>query len=51
MSICPGVAFQARVDLRAEGGFSATQEPPAYQTHYWNGAELVTHTVSLPESI
>ena len=51
VSICPGVAFQARVDLRAEGGFSATKEPPAYQTHYWNGAELVTHTVSLPESI
>jgi len=51
VSICPSTAFQAQADLRAEGEFSATQEPPAYQTHYWNGAQLVTHTISLPAAM
>ncbi|MDP2241334.1 MAG: phosphodiesterase [Burkholderiales bacterium] len=45
VSICPSTAFQYGLDLRSEPSVSVTSEPPAYQLHYWNGAELVTHTV------
>jgi Icc protein len=45
VSICPSTAFQYSLDFRPGAPAAATGEPPAYQLHYWNGAELVTHTV------
>lgn len=47
VSICPSTAFQYGLDLRSDPPVSVTGEPPAYQLHYWNGAELVTHTVAV----
>lgn len=49
VSICPSTAFQYGLDLRATPSVSTTGEPPAYQLHYWNGAELVTHTVAVTQ--
>lgn len=46
VSVCPSAAFQYSLDLAAEG-LKPTDEPPAYQLHFWNGAELVTHTVAV----
>ena len=46
VSICPSTAFQGVLNLRGDAFDAATDEPPAYQVHYWNGAELVTHTVA-----
>ena len=47
VSICPSTAFQSILDL-ATGQFEAnSDEPPAYQLHYWNGNEIVTHTVAV----
>ncbi len=47
VSVCPSTAFQARLRLGA-GRFEASpDEPPAYQLHYWDGATLVTHTVTV----
>lgn len=49
VSICPSTAYQSILDL-ATGEFEAnSDEPPAYQLHYWNGAELVTHTVTVTQ--
>jgi hypothetical protein len=45
-SVCPSAAFQYNLDLAAEG-LKPTDEPPAYQLHFWNGTELVTHTVAV----
>lgn len=47
VSVCPSTAFQYMLDLREQGFNAATREPPAYQAHYWNGAELVTHTIAV----
>lgn len=47
VGICPSTAFQGILDLRKDGFDFATDEPPAYQVHYWNGAELVTHTIAV----
>ncbi len=47
VGICPSTAFQAILDLRKEGFDVATEEPPAYQVHCWDGAQLVTHTVAV----
>lgn len=47
VSICPSTAFQYSLDFRPEASATVTREPPAYQLHYWNGSELVTHTVAV----
>jgi 3',5'-cyclic AMP phosphodiesterase CpdA len=47
VSICPSTAFQGVLNLRGDTFDAATDEPPAYQVHYWNGDELVTHTVAV----
>jgi len=44
-SICPSTAFQYSLDFRPAAPTAVTGEPPAFQLHYWNGAQLVTHTV------
>lgn len=50
-SICPSTAHQVNLDLAAgapnperlaEGFFE--MEPPAFQLHRWDGAQMVTHT-------
>lgn len=49
VSICPSTAYQSILDL-ATGEFEAnSDEPPAYQLHYWNGTEIVTHTVAVTQ--
>jgi 3',5'-cyclic AMP phosphodiesterase CpdA len=45
-SVCPSTAFQYILDL-ADEGLKPTDEPPAYQLHFWNGGGLVTHTVAV----
>lgn len=50
VSIAPSTAFQAAADFSVPGAFTPTAEPPAYHAHYWTGAALVTHHVSVPES-
>jgi 3',5'-cyclic-AMP phosphodiesterase len=47
VSVCPSTAYQALLDLGGEQYAIALEEPPAYQLHFWNGAELVTHTVAV----
>jgi len=47
VSICPSTAFQGVLNLRGDTFDAATDEPPMYQVHYWNGDELVTHTVAV----
>lgn len=47
VSICPSTAFQATLNFLESGFVASANEPPAYQVHYWNGAELVTHTVTV----
>jgi 3',5'-cyclic AMP phosphodiesterase CpdA len=49
VSICPSTAFQYAFDLRPGAPIAATGEPPVYQLHYWNGAQLVTHTVTVTQ--
>jgi 3',5'-cyclic AMP phosphodiesterase CpdA len=49
VGICPSTAFQGILDLRKDGFDVATDEPPAYQIHHWNGAALATHTVTVVE--
>lgn len=49
LSICPSVAFQARLRL-GPGKFEASPgEPPAYQLHHWDGNALVTHTLAVSQ--
>jgi len=47
VSICPSTAYQGVLNLSGDDFDAPTGEPPAYQLHYWNGTELVTHTVSV----
>lgn len=46
VSVCPSAAFQYGLNLDGPGLQPSIDEPPAYQLHCWNGAELVTHTVA-----
>jgi Icc protein len=47
VSVCPSTAFQARLRLGPGKFEAALDEPPAYQLHHWDGAALVTHTVTV----
>jgi 3',5'-cyclic AMP phosphodiesterase CpdA len=47
VSICPSTAYQGVLNLRGDDFDAATEEPPAYQLHYWNGTELLTHTIAV----
>lgn len=49
ISICPSTAFQYSLDFRPDASATVTGEAPAYQLHYWNGTELVTHTVMVAQ--
>jgi 3',5'-cyclic-AMP phosphodiesterase len=49
VSVCPSSAFQGILNLRGDRYVIGGNEPPAYQVHYWNGSELVTHTVALTQ--
>lgn len=46
-SVCPSTAFQYGLNLEGPGLKPSPDEPPAYQLHCWNGAQLVTHTVAV----
>ncbi len=43
-SVCPSAAHQLLLDLVPDTGIRFTFEPSAFQLHYWNGAQVVTHT-------
>jgi 3',5'-cyclic AMP phosphodiesterase CpdA len=46
-TVCPSTAFQARLRL-GPGRFEADPDAaPAYQLHHWDGARLVSHTVTV----
>lgn len=47
LSVCPSTAFQAKLRLGAGRFEAAMNELPAYQLHHWDGAALVTHTVTV----
>jgi len=47
LSVCPSTAFQAKLRLGTGRFEVAPDEPPAYQIHHWDGAALVTHTVTV----
>ena len=48
-STCPSTAHQVTLDLRPDAPSAFTMEPPGYQLHHWNGAQLVTHTACIGE--
>ena len=43
-STCPSPAHQVALDLAPDAKDDYILEPPAYQLHWWNGAQLITHT-------
>ena len=47
VSICPSTAYQGVLNLSGDDFDAPTGEPPAYQLHYWNGTELITHTIAI----
>jgi 3',5'-cyclic AMP phosphodiesterase CpdA len=47
VSVCPSTAYQARLRLGRGRFEAAPDEAPAYQLHYWDGHNLVTHTVTV----
>lgn len=44
VSTCPSTAHQVALDLRPDGPSAFVMEPPGFQLHLWNDAQLVTHT-------
>lgn len=49
VSTCPSPAHQVALDLRPGGPSAFMMEPPGFQLHWWNGAQLVTHTAFIGE--
>ncbi|MEK6593087.1 MAG: phosphodiesterase [Pseudomonadota bacterium] len=49
VGICPSAAFQSIPGLARDKFDAAPDEPPAYQLHYWNRTQLVTHTLQVTE--
>lgn len=47
VGICPSAAFQSDFGLAGNKFAPAPDEPPAYQLHYWNRTQLVTHTLQV----
>ena len=47
VGICPSAAFQSISGLARDKFDVAPGEPPAYQLHYWNWTQLVTHTLQV----
>ena len=43
-STCPSPAHQVRLDIAQDAADHFVMEPPAFQLHWWNGRQLVTHT-------
>lgn len=43
-SVCPSPAHQVALDIAVNAKDDYVLEPPAYQLHWWNGSQLVTHT-------
>lgn len=49
VGICPSAAFQSASRLAGDKFVPAPDEPPAYQLHYWNRMQLVTHTLQVTD--
>jgi 3',5'-cyclic AMP phosphodiesterase CpdA len=43
-STCPGSAHQVELELRPNTAAGFVMEPPGFQLHHWDGAQLVSHT-------
>lgn len=43
-STCPSPAHQVALDIDPDAADDFILEPPAYQLHWWNTSQLVTHT-------
>lgn len=48
-STCPSTAHQLLADLSPEATLRFSAEPAGFQLHLWDGAQLVSHTVSVPD--
>ncbi len=48
-STCPSPAHQVVLDLAPDADARFIMEPPAFQLHWWNGQQLVTHTEYIGE--
>lgn len=48
-STCPSPAHQVALDLAPDAADDYVLEPPAFQLHWWNGRQLVTHTAYIGE--
>lgn len=46
-SVAPSVAHQTKLEFDVTKPASFVPEPPGYQLHWWNGKQLVTHTVAV----
>lgn len=44
VSVSPSPAHQVALDLSPDAADQFVMEPPAFQLHWWNGSQLVTHT-------
>jgi 3',5'-cyclic AMP phosphodiesterase CpdA len=49
VSTCPSPAHQVALDIAPDAADDFILEPPAYQLHWWNGSQLVTHTAYVGE--
>jgi len=47
VSVCPSTAFQTSLSFEGAPFAADPSQPSAYFAHYWTGAQLVTHTVSV----
>lgn len=47
VGVCPSAAFQSVAGLGRDKFDAAPDEPPAYQLHFWNRIQLVTHTLQV----
>jgi 3',5'-cyclic AMP phosphodiesterase CpdA len=50
VSVCPSTAFQTSLSFEQAPFAADSSQPSAYFAHYWNGADLVTHTVNVPRA-
>jgi hypothetical protein len=49
LTVCPSAAHQLKLNLDPHAALGFTLEPSAFVLHWWNGAQLVSHT-ALAES-
>ena len=46
-SVAPSIAHQTHLEFDVSKPSQFVMEPPGYQLHWWNGKQLVTHTLAV----